>query len=569
MNLRSLVFTGLLAAGAAQATWLVGETPPDFTLTDTAGQQWTLSEQLGKVVLLNFGQTASQPCDSLFAHLGPDFVEAYDPSLVTVAHIDASDAEAQALIDYWGTYTPTFPILTMGSTLFADWCEGYVPHTVVVDPIGVVRGNWIGFYPLFFDQMREVVEASINPTGLYVSDVELTITTGDGDAVLEPGESAELDVVLENFGQLPVAGVSALLASNGPEVTITEAASAYPDFAFATSHANIQAFAIQVQEDAPDAFDPAFTLSMNTSLGTVDLQFNLSVGQRVPYWTMNGEGDVSAWTHAPAATGWNDVWHLSTESTHSPTHAFKAGSATTGTYGNHDDCRLVSPVIALQNWSRLSFWHRMDGEVSTAFPDSAYDGGVLEISTDNGATWSQLFPLTGYNKIFRGQSGSGNPATHNFPGQTLCYSGSFSWEEAVFDLTAFNGQSVRLGFHFGSDNGGSLEGWYVDDLVLSAPNDEVAVPPAGARPVALGPLECWPNPFNPTTHISFTLNQAGPVRVELFDLLGKRVRTVMEGALPAGFHALQLDAQGLAAGMYLVRLEANGESRTQKLMFIK
>lgn len=569
MNLRSLVFASLLMAGAAQATWLVGETPPDFTLTDTAGQDWTLSEHLGQVVLLNFGQTASQPCDSLFAHLGPDFAEAYDAGLVTVAHVDASDADAQTLVDYWSTYAPTFPVLTMGSTLFADWGEGYVPHTVVVDPIGVVRGNWIGFYPLFFDQMHQVVEASINPTGLYVTETSLTITAGDGDAVLEPGESAELEVVLENLGQLPVSAVNAQLTSDGPEVAVQAGASAYPDFAFATSHANLQAFTLQVGEDAPEAFDPAFTLSLNTDLGPVDLRFTLSVGQRVPYWTFNGEAGIGEWTHAPAATGWTDVWHQSTESSHSSTHAFKAGSASTGTYGNHVDARLASPLLALQDWSRLSFWHRMDGEVSTAFPDSAYDGGVVEISTDDGATWTQLFPLGGYNKVFRAQSGSGNPATHNFPGQTLCYSGSFTWEEAVFDLAAYNGQTVRLGFHFGSDNGGSLEGWYVDDLVLSAPNDEVGLPPAGARPRTLGVVECWPNPFNPATHIAFTLSQAGPVRVQLVDVGGRLVRTVWNGERPAGRQELFLEAGDLAAGLYLLRVEAAEGISSQKILLIK
>lgn len=565
---RAFIGLCLLTAGVVHATWTVGEVPPDFTLTDTAGQDWTLSNQLGKVVVLNFGQTASQPCDSLFAHLGPDFAETYDPALVTVAHIDASDADAQTLIDYWSTYAPSFPVLTMGSTLFNDWCEGYVPHTVVVDPIGVVQGNWIGFYPLAFGQMHEVVAASINPTGLYVGDVAVTITSGDGDAVLEPGESAQLQLTLDNLGQLNVAAVSALLLSDGADVLVTSGTSSYPDFAFATSHDNDQPFTIQVSESAPDAFDPTFTLQMNTDAGLVDLHFSLSVGQRTPYWSMDGENGLGDWTHAPAATGWNDVWHLSAESSHSTSHAFKAGSATTGTYGNHDDCRLVSPPLELRDWSRLSFWHRMDGEISTAFPDSAYDGGVLEISTDDGATWSQLTPLSGYNKWFRAQAGSGNPASHNFPGQTPCYSGSFTWEEAVVDLAEWNGQTVRLGFHFGSDNGGSLEGWYVDDLVLAAPTDDVAVGQPAQRPDALG-LACWPNPFNPSTRITLAVGQAGAVRLELFDMLGRKLRTVLNTSLPAGQHELRLDAGDIPGGIYFLQLSAAEGSCSEKLLLIK
>ena len=554
-------------AGPAQATYLVGETPPDFTLTDTAGQDWTLSDQLGKVVLLNFGQTATVPCDSLFAHLGPDFVDVYDPDLVTVAHIDASDASVQTLIDYWGFFAPTFPILTMGSTLFADWCEDYVPHTVIVDPIGVVRGNWIGFYPPFFGQMHEVIEASINPTGLYVGDLSLSMTSGDGDEILEPGESANLTITLDNLGQLNVSGVSAELLSQTDHVTVTQGMSTYPDFLFGTSHVNDQVLAISVDAEAPDAFDPPFQLLLTTDQGDAALRFALSVGERLPYWTVDCEGPVEAWTHA-ATAGWNDVWHLSTESSHSPTHAWKAGSSGTGTYGNHDDCRLVSPPIVLQDWSRLAFQHRMDAETSGAFPDSAYDGGVVEISTDDGANWTQLMPMTPYPNAFRAQSGGGNPASHNFPGQTPCYSGIFSWEEAVFDLADFNGQTVRLGFHFGSDNGGALEGWYVDDLVLAAPTDDTSLPEFSPRPATLA-LSAWPNPFNPGTLLSWNQPQAGPARLELYDLAGRLVRSLASGEQAAGVHTLRLEGAGLASGLYLATLSTPMETRILKVLLLR
>jgi len=82
----------------------------------------------------------------------------------------------------------------------------------------------------------------------------------------------------------------------------------------------------------------------------------------------------------------------------------------------------------------------------------------------------QLVSGTGYNKHFRTESGSGNPATHPFEGGTPCYSGAFGWEEVTIDMTAWTDQTVQLRFRFGSDQGGGLEGWYIDDLTLTGFN---------------------------------------------------------------------------------------------------
>jgi hypothetical protein len=550
----------------ASASWMVGDLPPDFTCDDTAGASWTLSEQRGKVVLVNFGQTGSQPCDSSFAHLQPDFAAVYPPEEFTVVHIDAANESASALEAYWAAYPHEFPVLTQCAELLADWGEGFVPHTVIVDPLGAVQGNWVGFYPAFWDQMHAVVQANLNPTGLYVADLQVT-PGGDGDAILEPGESAQLVMELENLGLLPVADVQAILSSGTPYLTVTQETASYNDMGVGGSGVNSVAFQFTVAEGAPEAFDAELQLHLATSLGSAVLRFQVEVGLRVNYWSHDAESSTEEWTHSPTA-GWTDAWHLSTEMNHSPTHAWKAGSTGTGNYANHSDCRLVSPPLELRDWSRLSFWHRMSAEVSTAFPDSAYDGGIVEISVDDGGSWTQLVPLTGYNKFFRAQAGSGAPATHNFPGQTPCYSGVFMWEEAVFDLAAYNGLTVRLAFHFGSDNGGSMEGWYVDDLRLAAPDDAVDSTPA-PRPRELALLGAWPNPFNPSTQVELEVPTAGAVRLELFDLAGRLVATLHDGGLAAGRHSLRLDGSGLASGLYLLRLETTGDVRSLKLLLVR
>jgi hypothetical protein len=79
-------------------------------------------------------------------------------------------------------------------------------------------------------------------------------------------------------------------------------------------------------------------------------------------------------------------------------------------------------------------------------------------------------------------------------------------------------------------------------------------------------LPASPNPFRLSTSVRFELSQAGPVRLEIFDLRGARVAVLVAGTvLPAGGHAATWDGRDrdgrlMPAGIYLVRLEAGGKT---------
>jgi len=79
----------------------------------------------------------------------------------------------------------------------------------------------------------------------------------------------------------------------------------------------------------------------------------------------------------------------------------------------------------------------------------------------------------------------------------------------------------------------------------------------------------YPNPFNATTRIAFDLPRAAEIRLEVFDLEGRLVRTLAQGAFVAGRHAVGFDGSALATGMYLCRLSAPGFSAMQKMMLLK
>ena len=97
---------------------------------------------------------------------------------------------------------------------------------------------------------------------------------------------------------------------------------------------------------------------------------------------------------------------------------------------------------------------------------------------------------------------------------------------------------------------------------------ESPLPPVlGGGDLGLGTAA--PNPVRSAATIRYTLPEAGPVRVDLFDALGRRVATLVDEPLPAGDHAAFVDAAGLAPGTYVYRLDAGGRQLTKTLQVVR
>ena len=79
----------------------------------------------------------------------------------------------------------------------------------------------------------------------------------------------------------------------------------------------------------------------------------------------------------------------------------------------------------------------------------------------------------------------------------------------------------------------------------------------------------YPNPFNPTTVISYELPQSVNVRLEVFDMAGRQVATLISGQVAAGRHTVNFDASNLSSGVYLYRLQAGSQLQTRKLTILK
>jgi len=93
-------------------------------------------------------------------------------------------------------------------------------------------------------------------------------------------------------------------------------------------------------------------------------------------------------------------------------------------------------------------------------------------------------------------------------------------------------------------------------------------------PGEFGLLQNYPNPFNPTTRVLYQLEKPGKAKLIVYDVMGRKVRTLVDGTMQAGQHVAVWDGRGanglpVASGIYLCRLESAGKVSVRKMVLSK
>ncbi|MGG9961781.1 M36 family metallopeptidase [Ferruginibacter sp. SUN106] len=216
-----------------------------------------------------------------------------------------------------------------------------------------------------------------------------------------------------------------------------------------------------------NAANRVVSFNVSQAAGTTSYPFTVTanVGSYFPPVTLLNEtvaGATIPSTWTTTATPGN-VWSVvSTQSSSAPNSFFVENLVTAA-----DQKLETTSAIALpaNSYPRLTFKHRYNTE-------AGWDGGVVEISTNGGATWTDLGPnMTsgGYNGGLGAGVGNNLSGRAAFTGASV---GAGLPVTTVIGLAAYAGQSVKIRFRFASDDNtagtGSPTGWWVDDIVLDA-----------------------------------------------------------------------------------------------------
>lgn len=210
---------------------------------------------------------------------------------------------------------------------------------------------------------------------------------------------------------------------------------------------------------------------------------------------------------------------------------------------------IISPQVAnITNGDSLHFYA---GAIGGAFPDSL----KVWVST-TGGNIGNFTNQIGYFQV-DGPIGS--------------------WHEYRFDLSPFAGSNINVAVNYyivdGGPNGSSSDNVWVDHFKITTPAvvgiDDPEGQPDRNLPEQYALAQNFPNPFNPVTHIRFALPRAGQVSVEVFNTLGQRVATLLNGVRAAGEHELTFDGANLPSGLYFYRMVTADFAQVRKMILMK
>ncbi|MCP4547181.1 MAG: S8 family serine peptidase [bacterium] len=217
---------------------------------------------------------------------------------------------------------------------------------------------------------------------------------------------------------------------------------------------------------------------------------------------------------------------------------------------------LNSPAYDLSgfDYCLLSFhyWSATEG---------GFDGVNLRVLNDE--TWDLVEPLLGYPDNVLGGLGDAPGWSGNTDG----------WQGVVFDLSDYSGGDLQFRFEFGSDGGVTGEGFWID--AISFDNRLVTAVGDGIIAPIRANLAVWPNPFNPTTTISWSLPAADRMTISIYDVRGRLHKTLLDDAQveSAGtitWRGLDDRDEPLPCGVYLARVtSAGGHEAVTRLVLLK
>ena len=207
---------------------------------------------------------------------------------------------------------------------------------------------------------------------------------------------------------------------------------------------------------------------------------------------------------------------------------------------------------------------------------------LLKTDAEGNKLWSRSFGGSGGLDVIELPDGSLLATAWDGFTIRVSDSGEMIWSETYGpDLIAFfsaaqapNGGYVLAGTEFPIDSNVDHPLIYLVKLADDRTPTDVNNNTPDLLPQRVMLAQNYPNPFNPNTTIAFELPQPAHVKIELFNILGRKIRTLVDGSQSTGSHRIEWNGTDdadkmVATGIYLYRLEAGNIVQTRKMMLLK
>jgi uncharacterized repeat protein (TIGR01451 family) len=254
---------------------------------------------------------------------------------------------------------------------------------------------------------------------------------------------------------------------------------------------------------------------------------------------------------------------------------------------NQQILMLKNPFKVTGKQPVLRFIHRYDIE-------PAYDGGIIEITTNGGASWQQILNNQIFREPYRGPLTYSTFVVANING----YSGLNEYTGSYVDLSSYIGQNIQIRFRYNSDqeispNIDIRDGWYIDNIEFfdmynyntqvcakssegdqacaTVPGRGTIVEPSIATTTATNDIKqspeinVYPNPTGSSVNVYLKGLNANRAVLTLYTLEGKALQQqYVDGA--KGETLAYFDLSNLAAGMYLIQVKADQFMKVEKVL---